>query len=115
MCGPYDDLDSFVSAWYDNFDLRLASGCFREEPCEALWDSSLVEHFSRFKPLLSGTAERRPVLTHMDLAMKNIIARQIKRADGQDDWEVTFVDWDSFRWLPPYMQHASLREKTSFL
>lgn len=107
MDGPYDNYDDFISAMYANVELDFTIMTILPE-----FMSQESEFLSQFKPIFGGTKECKPVLTHMDPKLENIIARPFKGDGGEiKDWEVTLIDWDTLAWFPVSMQCASLDER----
>jgi hypothetical protein len=109
MHGPYDTYHDFIEAMYRSAELRQAD-CSKSPNFHAVE----IEFLSRFKAILGGSKGYKPVLTHMDPKLQNIIARPIL-GDGGDikDWEVVFVDWEAFGWLPEFLQILRLEDRGS--
>ncbi|EUC36669.1 hypothetical protein COCCADRAFT_2322 [Bipolaris zeicola 26-R-13] len=111
-CGPYKTYEEFTSAVIRAAEAnalvsRLQEGEFLSE------DQNTV--VSEYKQALEISTDRKPVFTHVDPALKNIIFRRIPTTQGHPpDWEVTLIDWAGAGWFPPWVQGASFRQRFAF-
>ncbi|KAF1954647.1 hypothetical protein CC80DRAFT_567312 [Byssothecium circinans] len=103
VCGPYDSYEDLVDAMYNSVELTVAK--FNDTPdWHPLHEATLVE----FKPALLAAQDRRPVLSHFDLKLGNVLARPLIEDGKPKDWEVTIIDWDTMGWAPAFLQGAQV-------
>jgi hypothetical protein len=53
--------------------------------------------------------DRKPVFTHVDPGLKNIILRRTH--NHPPDWEVTLIEWAGAGWFPAWVQGASFAQR----
>jgi aminoglycoside phosphotransferase (APT) family kinase protein len=106
MAGPYDTYEDFVAALSNSLHLVRALCSYLEEfhPLESL-------ALSQFESTLLTFNACQPTFTHVDPALHNIIARQFTNSRGEEDWEVTLIDWEYSGWFPAYFQAVTLWER----
>jgi hypothetical protein len=106
LAGPYDTYEDFVAALSSAVHLVVATRSYAEE-----FHHTEELPLSQLKNMLLTCNGRQPTFTHLDTAMHNIIARSFVNADGEEDWEVTLIDWADSGWCPAWVQAVSLHEK----
>lgn len=104
LCGPYDTHADLASDIYACFERHVASGIMLEDFQEC--ERNVRSHIEL---ILSNNKKLKPTLTHLDLKIEHVIARQIDDAKGEGgkDWEVTLIDWECCGWMPAWMQAPS--------
>ncbi|EUC46588.1 hypothetical protein COCMIDRAFT_25417 [Bipolaris oryzae ATCC 44560] len=111
-CGPYKTYEEFTSAVIRSAEVnalirRVQEG---EYLCE---DQDTM--LSEYKQALEISADRKPVFTHVDPSLKNIILRRIPSTQDQPpDWEVTLIDWAGAGWYPAWVQGAAFDQRFGF-
>jgi hypothetical protein len=111
VSGSYDTYEDFASAVSTSTELTatMCSFTLQWHPIEESCLSTIM------LTLLTCTG-RQPTLTHMDPGPKNIIVRQVKGKDSDDDdWEATFIDWADCGWYPAYMQTVAFHLLTDMI
>jgi len=108
--GPYDTYEEFVAALMSS--ARLTTAMMTQ--FEDFWPEQ-SDALSRMESGLRACNGRRPVFTHMDPSVHNTVIRQIVKPGGEEDWEVTLIDWAEAGWLPAWMQTWCLKEKLNMI
>jgi hypothetical protein len=112
MCGPYKTHADMASDMQDSFERHVAMMDNREE-------LSAREHnaFSKLKLGLSNSTYLKPTFTHMDPKFQNMVIQPMDDAngEGEQDWEVTLIDWEYCGWMPAYMQGPAWEQRLYFL
>ncbi|KAJ4293658.1 hypothetical protein N0V90_008942 [Kalmusia sp. IMI 367209] len=108
LSGPYDTYDDFLSAMYNASEHYFATRSWTSD-----FSNEEVKFLADIKRVLGNGKGSRPVLTHLDLKWDNILVRPVKSADGNtiEDWQLTFIDWDTLGWAPAYLQNVSLWQR----
>ncbi|KAF1919398.1 hypothetical protein BDU57DRAFT_469409 [Ampelomyces quisqualis] len=104
--GPFDTYEEFVAALTSSAHLIRAMAINTDD-----FHPEEVALLSRMGSELLRCNGRQPVFTHMDPSVGNTIIRLIPGPEGEEDWEVTLIDWAESGWLPAWMQSWCLREK----
>jgi serine/threonine protein kinase len=100
MVGPFDSIRDFLSETVYSMLVTAVTGSLLPE-----FTCNELEHIAHYESTLATCSGTKPIFTHSDPSLHNIIARPIR--DGQD-WEVTLIDWAWCGWYPAYMQTVFL-------
>jgi thiamine kinase-like enzyme len=106
MAGPFDTYEEFVAALCSSARLTTAMGC-----CLKDFDARESYWLPQMESTLLACNGRQPVFTHMDPSIWNTIIRPIPGRQGEEDWEVTLIDWEYTGWFPAWLQTWSFIDK----
>lgn len=110
VIGPYKTYEEFVSAIYRAWQVKQAVSYSSTE-----WWPRDVELTTKFMSIFPGWDPHEPKLTWVDPKITNMIARQIKRDDGSEDWEVFLIDWECTGWYPAWVQGLQIDSRSNIL
>lgn len=108
--GPFDTYEEFVAALCSSARLCTAMMC--ELPDFTDRESLYLQKMESTLPACNG---RQPVFTHLDPQLRNTIVRRIPGPEGDEDWEVTLIDWEHSGWFPAWMQAWAFEEKLEMM
>ncbi|KAF1360486.1 hypothetical protein EJ07DRAFT_154933 [Lizonia empirigonia] len=107
--GPYETYEEFTSAV--NRSAEVYAMMSRLQKGEHLYEDQDTL-LSEYKLALETSTDRKPVFTHVDPDLKNIIFRRLPGTHDQPpDWEVTLIDWDGAGWFPAWVQGAAFAQR----
>jgi hypothetical protein len=111
-CGPYETYEEFASAVIRSAEVQAMIS--RVQKGERLYEDQ-ESLLSEYKLALETSTDWKPVFTHVDPDLKNIIFRRISGPHETLDWEVTLIDWDGAGWFPAWVQGASFAQRFGIL
>lgn len=108
--GPYETYEEFTLAVIRSAEVFAMIGrCHLEERRRLDEDQELL--LSEYKLALETSTDRKPVFTHVDPGLKNIIFHRISGPHDPPDWEVTLIDWAGAGWFPAWVQGAAFAQR----
>jgi thiamine kinase-like enzyme len=108
--GPFDTYEEFVAALCSSARLCTAMMCGLPDFTDR--ESLYLQEMESTFPACN---ERQPVFTHLDPQLRNTIVRRIPGLEGEEDWEVTLIDWEHSGWFPAWMQAWAFEEKLEMM
>ncbi|KAH9879246.1 hypothetical protein J1614_002685 [Plenodomus biglobosus] len=104
LLGPFDSYGDFCKTVVATARFRAASSAFKFED-----NPEKVLVLSDLESKIESWSNSRPTFTHIDISPGNVIVRQIQNPDdGNEDWEVTMIDWANSGWYPQWMQAVTI-------
>jgi hypothetical protein len=109
--GPYETYEEFTSVVMRSAEVyAMMSRLQKGEHLYEDQDTCLSEYKLALETC--APADRKPVFTHVDPGLKNIIFRRTH--NNPPDWEVTLIDWAGAGWFPAWVQGASFAQRFGF-
>ena len=99
ITGPYSSYKEYIAAMKIAMEVNLAYSDSKEE-----FYPGIVSSAEEFLRILPDWHPHEPKFTWMDPKLSNMIIRPIKGDDGEEDWEVYFLDWEVCGWYPAWVQ-----------
>lgn len=103
--GPYDSYSDFSNALLAAARLNAARSYWKleEVPTKQLLLSDLETQVKSWPS--------QPTFTHLDPKFQNMILRKVQdSSQGEEEWEITLVDWANSGWFPQWMQAITFKE-----
>ncbi|KAH7396670.1 hypothetical protein DE146DRAFT_756379 [Phaeosphaeria sp. MPI-PUGE-AT-0046c] len=105
--GLYNTYEDFLSALYRAVEICAVT--LKSGPELHPDTASPLSRFNDTRATCKGT---RPVFTHVNPHLMNIIVRPFYNTEeNTEDWEVTLIDFEDCGFLPAWMQAVTLRER----
>lgn len=108
--GPFNTYEEFVAALSSSARLATAMSCDLKH-----FTAQASVYLLRMESILLACNGSQRVFTHLDPSVGNTIIRPIPGLEGEEDWEVTLIDWADSGWFPAWMQAVSFNEKLTMI
>jgi hypothetical protein len=106
VVGPYKTYEEFCAAVYRSWQVSSAISCGGME-----WGKGHVEMSAKWQAIFPDWEPCEPKLTWLDPKIANVVAKQIEKEDGSEDWEVYLIDWECMGWYPAWVQALQVHSR----